>query len=160
MTRNHFQQSQAATHNTLGHFRTYSGLPRCPYAPARKLDFAIFKLFWYRFFPYHALMGWYDQEPLPAVPGSLTQHSGSIFNIFRVAAVPVRDKVTSEKLVSQAIQKCPHTSSSSKEVVRNRRQINTLLDYTNHFSILHLSVPSLRLCSKTDFKRSVSNWYK
>ena len=89
MTRNHFQQSQAATHNTLGHFRTYSGLPRCPYVPARKLDFAIFKLFWYRFFPHHAQMAWNDQEQLPGVLGSHTQHSGSLLNIFRVAAGPV-----------------------------------------------------------------------
>ena len=33
-------------------------------------------------------MGWNDREPLPAVPGSLTQHSWSLLNIFRVAAGP------------------------------------------------------------------------
>ena len=54
-----------------------------------KLDFAIFELFWHRFFSYHPVMAWNDREPLPAVPGTLTQHSGSLLNIFRVAAGPV-----------------------------------------------------------------------
>ena len=35
-------------------------------------------------------MAWNDQEQLPGVLGSLTQHSGSLSNIFRVAAGPVR----------------------------------------------------------------------
>ena len=48
-----------------------------------------FAEFLYRFFSYHAVMGWNDREPLPAVPGSLTQHSGSLLSIFRVAGGPV-----------------------------------------------------------------------
>ena len=31
-------------------------------------------------------MAWNDQEPLPAVPGTLTQHFGSLLRILRVAA--------------------------------------------------------------------------
>ena len=54
----------------------------------RNLDFVIFKLFSDRFFSYYTLMAWNDWEPLPAVPGSLAQHSGSLLSIFGVAGGP------------------------------------------------------------------------
>ena len=89
MTGNHFQQSQAASHNTLGHIWTFLGGPGGPYAPTRNLDFAIFKLFSDRFFSHHAVVPWNDREPLPATQGTLTQHSGSLLSIFGVAGGPI-----------------------------------------------------------------------
>ena len=43
-----------------------------------------------RFFSYHPVVPWNDQEPLPAIQGTLTQHSGPLLNIFRVAAGSIR----------------------------------------------------------------------
>ena len=88
MTGNHFQQSQAPSHNTLGHFLVYSGWPGGPYAPTGNLDFAIFKLFSGRFFSYHTVVPWNDWELLPANPGTLKQHSGSLLSISGGAGGP------------------------------------------------------------------------
>ena len=63
MTGNHSQQSKAPSHNTLGRLRVYSEGPGGPYAPTGKLDFAILKLFSYRFFSYRTVVPWNDREP-------------------------------------------------------------------------------------------------
>ena len=43
-----------------------------------------------RFFSYHPVVPWNGQEPLPAIQGTLTQHSGPLLNIFWVAAGSIR----------------------------------------------------------------------
>ena len=65
------------------------GVAGGPYVSTGNLDFAIFKLFSGRFFSYHTVVPWNDWELLPANPGTLKQHSGSLLSISGGAGGPV-----------------------------------------------------------------------